>query len=195
MLVPGARRVEGTLDAPDADATACVVACPPHPQHGGNRRDGRLRAVADYLNARGVACLRFDYGPWDDGVGEREDARNAVRWARDRYDRVGLFGFSFGASMAALAAADVAVDALALLAPAANVGDDLGVPAFLRGTETPCLVVYGERDDLADWRPVVDAARDRGARVEGFPGDHFFVGQHERVADRIGGFLVETLTA
>ncbi len=105
VLVPGGRDVRATLDrAGDVDSTegvaasadACVVACPPHPQHRGHRGDERLRAVSAALTGGGVDCLRFDYGDWDEGYGERADARNAVAWARDRYDRVGLFGFSFG---------------------------------------------------------------------------------------------------
>ncbi|MFT4958284.1 MAG: alpha/beta superfamily hydrolase, partial [Halobacteriales archaeon] len=125
VLVPGARDVRGTLDVAggtegerDADSQSAggVVACPPHPQFGGNRRDRRLRAVCEALNEVGIDCLRFDYGDWDNGYGEREDVRNAVRWARERYDRVGLFGYSFGGAMAILAAADVDVRAVSALA-------------------------------------------------------------------------------
>ncbi|RDZ92988.1 alpha/beta hydrolase, partial [Haloferax sp. Atlit-6N] len=84
ILVPGGRDVRATLDrargdgADDTDdratrSDAVVVACPPHPQHQGHRGDGRLVAVSDALTARGVDCLRFDYGAWDEGYGERAD--------------------------------------------------------------------------------------------------------------------------
>ncbi|MFB6303693.1 MAG: alpha/beta hydrolase, partial [Haloferacaceae archaeon] len=64
VLVPGGRDVRATLDR-TGDADAAVVACPPHPQHGGHRGDERLVAVAERLTDAGVDCLRIDYGPWD----------------------------------------------------------------------------------------------------------------------------------
>jgi alpha/beta superfamily hydrolase len=107
LALPGARDARGTLDvAGDGRADAVVVAAPPHPRQGGRRTDGRLRAVSDALGDVGVDCLRFDYGPWDEGRGERADVRAALRWARADYDRVGAFGYSFGASVTLLAAAD-----------------------------------------------------------------------------------------
>ncbi|MFC6753781.1 alpha/beta hydrolase, partial [Halorubrum tibetense] len=112
VLVPGGRDVRATLDVAESEhdtdastADAIVVACPPHPQHRGHRGDERLVAVSDALTARGIDCLRFDYGPWDEGYGECADADNAVGWALDRYDRVGLFGFSFGGTVALVTAA------------------------------------------------------------------------------------------
>ncbi|WP_246998584.1 alpha/beta hydrolase [Halosolutus gelatinilyticus] len=197
VLVPGGRDVRGTLDGP-ADAETIVVACPPHPQQRGTRSDRRLTAVSDALADRGLACLRFDYGPWDEGHGERADARNAVRWAQDEgYDRVGLFGFSFGAGEALFAAADLegAIAAVSVLAPPARLGDDddLDVREALAALECPVQVCYGERDTTVDWEPIVERARERGDDVVALPGDHFFVGQHGRIAETIGDFLGRTL--
>ena len=156
-------------------------------------RDRRLTAVSDFLVERGVAVLRFDYGPWDEGHGEREDARNALRWAADRYDRVGLFGFSFGGAMAALAAASTEVDlcAVALLAPAAQVSDDFEPETTLEAIAAPIALVYGTRDTTAKWKPFKRAAESLDATVTSIEGDHFFVGQSTTVADVVGGFLVD----
>jgi alpha/beta superfamily hydrolase len=192
VLVPGARDVEATLDGPeDTDATACVVACPPHPQHRGHRGDARLEAVSEHLVSQGVSCLRFDYGDWDEGAGEREDARNALRWADDRYETVGVFGFSFGGSVAALAAATTDVDlcAVSLLAPAAELPAGLDAAGALADVRAPLQVVYATRDDTADWQPVVDAARDLDCEVVELDGDHFFVGKLDTVAEAVGPFL------
>ncbi|WP_049922435.1 alpha/beta hydrolase [Halopiger djelfimassiliensis] len=195
VLVPGRRDVRGVLEEPDDDADAIVVACPPHPQHGGSRSDRRLVAVEETLREAGIACLRFDYGAWDGGHGEREDVRNAIRWADDRYDRVGVFGFSFGASLAILATATVdrAVAAVAALAPTAQLDDDLDVCEALPVLECPVTVLYGKRDTTADWEPVVDLARDRDDGVVALSADHFFVGQHGTVADAVGDFFERTL--
>ncbi|WP_121742046.1 alpha/beta hydrolase [Natronorubrum halophilum] len=196
ILVPGGRDVRGTLETPDADdPDAIVVACPPHPQRGGSRSDRRLVAVGDAIREAGVACLRFDYGTWDEGYGEREDVRNAVRWAADRYDSVGLFGYSFGATLSLLAAATVdrEIDAVSALAPTARLADDLDARAALEALECPVQICYGERDSTVDWEPVVERARARGDAVTALPADHFFVGQNGTIADAVGDFFERTL--
>ena len=105
LRIQGTRELKATLDTPErgdtGDTDAVVVACAPHPQMGGDRRDGRLRAVGEALCERGVACLRVDYGPYDEGRAERRDIREALSWARERSNRTGLFGYSFGAGVPA----------------------------------------------------------------------------------------------
>ena len=196
VLVPGGRDVRATLDSPD-DADSCVVACPPHPRMGGRRTDRRLRAVSDHLTDLGVACLRFDYGPWAEGEGERTDARNALAWARERYESVGLFGYSFGGGVALLAAAAESRDgtvpaAVSVLAPASRF-DGLDVVGAVPAVECPLQVVYGERDTTADWEPVVERARESGADVVAVSADHHFVGQDTTVGDVVGEFLAARL--
>ena len=219
VLVPGGRDVRGRLDRVDDAATradGCVVACPPHPQHRGHRGDERLRAVSDGLTARGLDCLRFDYGDWDEGYGERADVRNAVDWVRERYDRVGLFGFSFGGTLSLLVAskardgehradtgghadtgdrADTAspVDAVSALAPTAQITAELDAAAALPAIDCPTQVVYGTRDDTADWEPVVAAAEDAGVTTVELAADHFFVGQADTVATHVAGWLPDAI--
>ncbi|ELY90349.1 hypothetical protein C483_12593 [Natrialba hulunbeirensis JCM 10989] len=215
VLVPGGRDVRGTLTEPDNGAATIVVACPPHPQHGGSRSDSRLVAVAERLQEHGIACLRFDYGAWDEGYGEREDVRNAIRWAGDRYERVGVFGFSFGASLSLLAPAsldgadDPQVAAIVALAPTATLAPDLDATAALESVSCPVRIVVGERDTTAEWEPVVERAQEladgceAGDEDEGedgdeievvtLPADHFFVGQTDTVAETVGPFLESAL--
>lgn len=212
VLVPGGRDVRASLDT-DGDAEACVVACPPHPRHRGHRGDTRLTAVSDALPAS-VDCLRIDYGAWDDGRGERSDVVRSVRWARDRYARVGLFGFSFGATLALLVAAgtdatggsdatapDAAgdtVDAVTALAPTAQITESLDAVTALDDLQCPARIVYGTRDDTADWRPVVDRAEDlrsagRAIETIELAADHFFVGQTDTVAESVAPWLTDRL--
>ena len=200
VLLPGGRDVRGTLEEPDGDPRAIVVACPPHPQHGGSRSDQRLVAVSNALRAVGIGCLRFDYGPWDEGYGEREDVRNALRWARE-WDTgtgtdtlpVGVFGYSFGATLAVLAAADVAPDAVAALAPTARLTDDLDALEALDTLAPPLHVLYGERDTTADWEPIVDRARARGDEITALSADHFVLGAVDDVARTVRAFFEQTL--
>ncbi|RQG94355.1 alpha/beta hydrolase [Natrarchaeobius chitinivorans] len=193
VLIPAGRDVRGTLEEPAAGADVIVVACPPHPQRGGSRSDGRLVAVADALRESGIACLRFDYGAWDEGYGERADVRNVVRWAADRYERIGVFGYSFGATEALLASADLeAVDAVSALAPTARLADDLDAISALETLAVPVQILYGERDTTVEWEPVVDGATDRDD-VTPLPADHFFVGQRERIATEVTSFFERTV--
>jgi alpha/beta superfamily hydrolase len=186
IRIDGDRTIRVTVDTPGADRA--VVACPPHPQMGGTRSDPRLRAVGEALADRGVACLRFDYGPWDEGAGERRDARNVLASARDRYDSVALFGYSFGAGVALLAAAESEPATLSVLAPPASLGGGDTVAA-LDSLACPVQVVYGERDSTVDWEPVVERARERGDTVATIPGDHFFAGQVDRIGESVAGFV------
>ena len=188
VRIAGQRDVRASVDTPDADAA--VVACPPHPQMGGSRSDTRLRAVRDALATHGVACVRFDYGPWDEGEGERRDAATALAYARDHYDAVALFGYSFGAGVALLVAAerDPTPAALSVLAPPASLGGR-DTPGALDTLDCPVQVCYGERDSAVDWEPVVSRARERGHTVESFDGDHFFAGTVDTIGDRVAAFL------
>jgi alpha/beta superfamily hydrolase len=187
LSLPGGRDVRASLDS-GGPADAIVVACPPHPQHGGTRHDGRLTAVSDALPDR-IDCLRLDYGPWDEGRGERTDAGNACAWAAERYDRVGCFGYSFGGGVALLTATGAAVDAVAALSPVARLDDGTDVAAAVAGVDAPLWVGYGTRDTTVDAEAVAEAARDGGDVVETFTADHFFVGQEATVAERVAGFV------
>jgi len=198
ILVPGARDVRGSLDTPDESTgaagtdhpDACVVACPPHPQLGGSRSDKRLTAVADGLKTAGIACLRFDYGSWDEGRGELQDTTAALDWARNRYESVACFGYSFGGCLALAAAADAPdLSAVSALAPAAQIGDAADAVAAVERIGCPEQTVYGERDDTVEWQSVVERARDRGFSVTGVAADHHFVGQTDRVAPLVVSFL------
>ena len=204
VLIPGGRDVRATLDTAASDgseggsesaprADAVVVACPPHPQQRGHRGDERLRAVSDALTDRGVDCLRFDYGDWDEGYGETTDADAAVGWALDRYDRVGLFGFSFGGTVALVAAASrPELAGVCALAPTARLNADVDAVAALDevvGRNTPVRILYATRDSTADWKPVVERAEERGVETVAFESDHFFVGRSGEVGEAAAAFL------
>jgi alpha/beta superfamily hydrolase len=186
--LPGARDVRVSLDGGDGDRV--VVACPPHPQLGGDRHDSRLQAVSDALADAGIDCLRFDYGAWDEGIGERTDALTALEWADENYEQVGLFGYSFGGGIALCAAAENGATpaAVSALAPASEI-EELDVVAALGSIPVPVQIVYGERDDSATWQPIVERARELGYAVESVPADHFFVSQRGRVAEMVVSFL------
>ncbi|MFO8114635.1 MAG: alpha/beta hydrolase [Halorubrum sp.] len=196
VLIPGGRDVRASLDRAADDESgvdAVVVACPPHPQQRGHRGDERLTAASDALTERGVDCLRFDYGDWDEGYGESTDADNAVAWAVERYDRVGLFGFSFGATVAlVMAASRPGLAGVCALAPTARLNPDVDAVAALDGLadlDVPARILYATRDSTADWKPVVERARALGIETEAFESDHFFVGRSGDVGAAVAAFF------
>ena len=203
VLVPGGRDVRATFDRAEGDTrpSACVVACPPHPQHGGHRGDQRLEAVSAAVRDRGVDCLRFDYGDWDEGYGERADADNALAWAFDRYASVGLFGYSFGGCLALVAAAGREdLSGVAALAPAPQINPDVDAVAALADVACPVRIVYGTRDTTTDWESVVERARGlKAGRPSGaitlteVSADHFFIGQTDAIGETIGEWLGERI--
>ncbi|MDZ5812885.1 alpha/beta hydrolase [Halorubrum sp. AD140] len=204
VLIPGGRDVRATLDTAasdggeskrdgDARADAVVVACPPHPQQRGHRGDERLTAASDALTDRGIDCLRFDYGDWDEGYGESTDADNAVSWAVERYERVGLFGFSFGATVALVTAASrPGLAGVCALAPTARLNPDVDAVAALDGLVdlgVPTRILYATRDSTADWEPVVERAEELGVETQAFESDHFFVGRAADVGETVAAFF------
>jgi len=159
----------------------------------GARTDARLRAVADALDC---ACLRFDYGAWDEGRGELADTRDAYAWARDRFDRAGLFGYSFGGCLALVAAAREseagrAPFAAVALSPADRIADDVDAVDAVDAIAPDCRVgiVYGERDTTVDAAAVAERARARGGGVEAVSADHHFVGRTDAVASLVADLL------
>ncbi|OYR46417.1 MULTISPECIES: dienelactone hydrolase family protein [unclassified Halorubrum] len=202
VLIPGGRDVRATLDTAASDgsrADAVVVACPPHPQQRGRRGDERLTAVSDALTGRGIDCLRFDYGDWDEGYGESTDADNAVAWAAERYERVGLFGFSFGAAVALVTAASrPGLAGVCALAPTARLNPDVDAVAALDDLvdlSVPTQVLYATRDSTADWEPVVERAKELGIETKTFESDHFFVGRSGDVGEAVAAFFEPRLVA
>ena len=205
VLIPGGRDVRASLDgatsggreadgeAGDGGSEAVVVACPPHPRHGGHRGDERLTAASDALTERGVDCLRFDYGDWDEGYGESTDADNAVAWAVERYERVGLFGFSFGAAVALVTAASrPGLAGVCALAPTARLNPDVDAVAALDDLVdlgVPARILYATRDSTADWEPVVERAEEAGVETAAFESDHFLVGRSGEVGDSVAAFF------
>lgn len=158
---------------------------------GGNRNDPRLEAVSDALEC---ACLRFDYGSWDEGYGELSDTRDAYAWARANYDHVSLFGYSFGGCLALVAAAresttGVTPESVVALSPAAELAPGIDAVAAVSDLDRPLAVIYGERDTTVDAARVAEQAREHGGDVEVLSADHHFVGQTEMVGERVAAFL------
>lgn len=160
-----------------------------------------FRAAKAALSLK-LPALRFNFrgagkseGAFGQGIGEREDARDALNVLSDRFPGlpVAMMGFSFGAWVGlAVGAADQRVAAL--------VG--LGVPvasydmSYLAPVSKPKLIVQGT-DDVYGPRHRILAFYETLAEpkqihwVEG--ADHFFTGRLDEEQLAISAFLAQLL--
>ena len=206
------------LPAEGAAPRGCVVVCHPHPLYGGDRESSVVRAIADGALAVGLAALRFDFrgvgastGAYDEGRGERDDARAALAAAAAQPEidapRIALAGYSFGGSVAAgvvadaTAAGEAAPPALALVAAPLPPAEE--VRAALVGYAGPLLLAAGEHDNFSAPEAMAALAAERAkAAAEGgavtetltAPGtDHFWLGSERLLAERAGAFFAGAL--
>jgi len=194
--------LEGILHLPDGRARRgiSVVVAHPHPMFGGSMENMLVQRICEAIGSRGVRCLRFNFrgvgasgGFHNRGVGEVEDVLAAMRYMRGKGKKaeVGLAGYSFGASMAVLAARkDKRVKRVACVAlPLGLV--NIGPAEFPRGQRL--LLIAGKSDAVApaaDLKTFADLSKGR-ARLEVLPGaDHFFGGRTGFVGKLVADFLV-----
>jgi alpha/beta superfamily hydrolase len=174
--------------AVDSAAGACrglAVVCHPHPQHGGTMNNKVVQTLARAFVQAGWQSVRFNFrgvggsgGAWDEGRGEVDDALaviEAFRGAGSCGPSLALAGFSFGAYVAAQAAARQAEEEKAgemvLVGPSTQKQTMAPVPANT-------LVIHGEADEVVPLSATLDWARPQSLPVLVFPGvGHFFHGQ------------------
>ncbi|MCO5977500.1 alpha/beta hydrolase [Ideonella oryzae] len=175
--------LEVAVDAPqDTAPRGVVVVCHPHPLHGGTMDNKVVQTLARAFLQLGYRVVRFNFrgvgasaGQYDEGRGEVDDALAVVAAVRDPALPLALAGFSFGAYVAAAAAArlpaDQAAERLALVGPATSRFPVPPVPA-------DTLVIHGEADDVVPLQATLDWARPQVLPVVVVPGvGHFFHGQ------------------
>jgi alpha/beta superfamily hydrolase len=182
--------LEGILQQPISAPFPAAAVCHPHPLYGGDMNNNVVVAVCQALADAGIAGLRFNYrgvgrseGKYGDGLGERTDAAAALAYLRQlaqvEQDRVGIIGYSFGATVA-LMAADERVAAVAAIS----------TPSFGQGIPNlaircPTLLISGEQDEIAPAASLVTLAHIIGpqcqvALIHG--ADHFWWGYEKQLA-------------
>ncbi|MBU4611007.1 alpha/beta hydrolase [Achromobacter sp. GG226] len=185
-------RIEVRVDLPTAAPRGLAVVLHPQPLLGGSPRHPIPHRWAQGLCQDGWLVVRPSFrgvggteGTYDHGEGETEDMRIVCAQLVDAWPSLplALFGFSFGAYVAARVAAGLAeagTPAASLLLAGVPVGD---VPAG-RHYATPSvapetLLLHGERDAEAPLANVLTWARPQGVPVTVLPGaDHVFAGHH-----------------
>jgi alpha/beta superfamily hydrolase len=195
--------LEGLLHQPSSAPFPAAAVCHPHPLYGGDMNNNVIVAVCQALGEAGVASLRFNYrgvgrgeGKYGDGVGERTDAVAALAYLRGLAQvdqgKVGIIGYSFGATMALMAADErvTAVGAISLPAFSQSVAD--------LAIRCPTLLISGEQDEIAPASGLATVTRTIGSQcqVTVVPGaDHFWWGHEKEVAELVARFFHQCLIA
>lgn len=205
LLLPGPTGVlEAEIETPAmaGPPAAFMVACHPHPQHGGTMHNKVVTTLARTAHALGVPTIRFNYrgvgasaGSFDEGRGETDDALAAVAAGRQRWPDAALWlaGFSFGgiiALRASVRAEAGKVERLVTIAPA--LGRAFADPAAIVLPSCPWLIVQGDADEVIDGKLVIAWAgqvtpQPRLAVLAGV--GHFFHGSLATLQQEVGAFL------
>lgn len=193
-----AGRIEAILKEPPTPVTRAAVVCHPHPLFGGTMHNKVVFRIARAFQGAGFAVLRFNFrgtghsqGEHDQGRGEQDDLRAAIKFMEDRYANaeVWLAGFSFGSAvMLRAACGDTSIRAL--VAAGAPV-----TKTYLSDVVTcdkPKLFVqggldeFGSKEDLA--RFVAGLSEPKTMKIiEG--ADHFFDGHLAELEKAVSDFI------
>ncbi len=199
QLQGAAGAIEAVVEWPAGELKRDVVGvvCHPHPLHGGTMANKVVTSAAQALRELGCATLRFNFrgvggsaGEHDDGIGEGADLVAICDWVRATRPtaRLVLAGFSFGAYVSMMRAADLRPDLLISLAPAVGFRDFSG----FREPGCPWLVIQPEADEVVDPAAVHAWMADRHPpptllRFDG--ASHFFHGRLLALREAIAQFV------
>ena len=195
--------LEGVWHFPKANGPfPAVIVCHPHPLYGGSMSANVVFYICQALAEASIAALRFNFrgvgksgGVFGGGVAEQEDVKAALAFVSstptiDR-KKIGLAGYSFGASVALpVAVQDGRVNLLALVSPALL---DSGW-AQLKGYTRPKFIIIGENDSVIPEPGLRQLVEDipEPKQYQVIPGaDHFWAGFEVEVAHKVTQFFAE----
>lgn len=193
-----AGRLEALLELPADDPPAGIaLVCHPHPQQGGTMHNKVAHTLARAFYRSGYAALRFNFrgvgkseGEYDEARGELQDALACRDYLAARWPQQPLWisGFSFGAAMAIMAAAERPPTGLVSIAPAVyRFASRLDLqPAC------PWLIVHGEQDEVVPVEETIEwvNALEPGPELVVFPETgHFFHGKLNELREAVMDFV------
>jgi alpha/beta superfamily hydrolase len=194
QLIQGpAGTLELLLDAPElppgqAPRGVAVIAHP-HPLFGGTMENKVVQTLARAFVQTGWQAVRFNFrgvggsqGGYDEGRGELQDLLAVVNQCAPRAlagGELALAGFSFGAFVTTLAAAQLGAERpIAKLVLVGTAASRFAVAPVAPELHAQTLVVHGEQDDTVPLADVLAWARPQKLPVTVIPGvEHFFHGQ------------------
>lgn len=147
--------LEAILKEPaGGEIKGAALVCHPHPLGGGTMHNKVVYRVAAGLNEAGFVTLRFNFrgvgastGAHDDGVGEKDDVRDALQFLIEKYPSqpVTLAGFSFGSYVGTQTVLhdDRVRDLISVGTPV-----DKYDFSYLKHCAKPMLFVHGDQDEF-----------------------------------------------
>ncbi len=193
-----AGKLEAILKEPKGPVTRAAVCCHPHPLFGGTMHNKVVYRIAKAFQESGFAVLRFNFrgtgrsqGVHDEGRGEQDDLRAALRYVEQRYPEaeIWLAGFSFGSVVSVrVGCAD---DRVRALVAAGFPVSKYNLEAAL-SCDKPKLFVQGSLDEFgtaADLQKFFEGLSGPKSLkiVEG--GDHFFEGHLDELSRAVSDFI------
>jgi len=148
----GGLKLEGLLDHTSDERG--VVVTHPHPLYAGTMHNNVVKGIVQVYRENGYTTLRFNFrgversgGGHDNGVGEQEDVRSALKVLVDfGIESIDLVGYSFGAWVNAMGLGTFKqVDRMIMVSP------PVGLLDFDALSSSPKvrLVIAGSLDDIA----------------------------------------------
>jgi alpha/beta superfamily hydrolase len=199
VLAGPAGRIQAALELPAVfqAETATVLICHPHPPDGGSMSNKVVSTLAKAFVDSGYAALRFNFrgvgeseGAYDGGPGELADTLAVADWLKHQrpHAPVALAGFSFGAWLALLAAAQVSPYLMVSIAPPVGFRDFAAVPP----PGCPWLAVQGLADEIVSAEHVLAwlQAQQPKPQIIAMPEtSHFFHGKLVPLRQHVSAFL------
>jgi len=155
LFIPASHgKLEAILKEPAGLRHGVALVCHPHPLGGGTMHNKVVyRAAAGLLDA-GLVTLRFNFrgvgdstGAHDDGMGEKDDVKNALEFLTENYplQPITLAGFSFGSRVGS----EVALDDNRVVR-LISIGTPVDKYDFshLKECRKPILFVHGDSDEF-----------------------------------------------
>ncbi len=198
--------LEGRLHLPEGSGPfPGVVVCHPHPLYGGNMSNNIVFYICRTLLGHSIASFRFNFrgvgnsgGAFGGGIGEQADVKAALAYFLSvpsiDTGKIGLAGYSFGASVALpVAIQDERVGLLALVSPALS---DSGW-GQLKGYYKPKFLIIGDADHvipLGRFEEHIKDIPEPGQHHVISGADHFWQGYEEEVAEKVSQFFAAGFT-
>ena len=194
--------LEGVWHSPQATGSSpAVIVCHPHPLYGGNMSNNIVFAICQELAQQSIAAFRFNFrgvgksgGKYGEGIAEQEDVKAALAFVSSTPDidqkRIGLVGYSFGASVTLpVAVHDERVNLLALVSPALS---DTGWEQLKEYTK-PKFLISGNCDYVIPPQQFQQYIKDipEPKQYQLISGaDHFWRGYEAEVGQKVTQFFV-----
>ena len=184
-----AGELEIWLECPKQTPKGVLLIAHPHPLHGGTMSNKVVHTLARAALNRGWIALRFNFrgvgksgGVHDEGHGEQQDLLAVAEWGQSEWPELPLqlAGFSLGARIALLTAAQLKIAQLILVAPPFRLYSDLW---SVDCVEVPWAVLMGDADEVVSFEDVAQWVEQQQCppHFEVFPqASHFF---HGRLVD------------